>query len=186
MRRRIRTGKPPRCGERRGPESWGAADSITLVRIAASALLLVLPWRSAAFFAVYTVAGLSDALDGWVARKTGTASDFGARLDTLAETVFAVACMIRLLPVLDIPAWLWLWIGAIALIKVINLLSGLILQRKLVAKHTLLNKVTGLALFLLPLTLPFADLRYTGSFVCALAALAAVQEGHLIRTENRP
>ena len=54
------------------------------------------------------------------------------------------------------------------------------------AKHTLLNKVTGLALFLLPLTLPFADLRYTGSFVCALAALAAVQEGHLIRTENRP
>ena len=84
MRRRIRTGKPPRCGERRGPESWSAADSITLVRIAASALLLVLPWRSAAFFAVYTVAGLSDALDGWVARKTGTASDFGARLDSAA------------------------------------------------------------------------------------------------------
>lgn len=135
---------------------------------------------------MYAAAGLSDMLDGPIARRTRTTSDFGTRLDTLADTAFATACLIRLLPVLTIPAWLWLWIGAIALIKVINLLSGLILQRKLVAKHTLLNKVTGLALFLLPLTLPFADLRYTGSFVCALAALAAVQEGHLIRTENRP
>ena len=162
------------------------ANMLTGCRLLLSVLLLFPPVPSPGFWAVYAAAGLSDMLDGPIARRTRTASDFGARLDTLADTVFAVACMIRLLPVLDIPAWLWLWIGAIALIKVINLLSGLILQRKLVAKHTLLNKVTGLALFLLPLTLTFADLRYTGSFVCALAALAAVQEGHLIRTENRP
>lgn len=162
------------------------ANIVTGVRLLLSILLLFLPVPSPGFWAVYAAAGLSDMLDGPIARRTRTASDFGARLDTLADTAFAVACMIRLLPVLDIPAWLWLWIGAIALIKGINLLSGLILQRKLVAKHTLLNKVTGLALFLLPLTLPFADLRYTGSLVCALAALAAVQEGHLIRTEKRP
>lgn len=162
------------------------ANIVTGVRLLLSVLMLFLPVPSPGFWAVYAAAGLSDMLDGPIARRTRTTSDFGARLDTLADMAFAVACMIRLLPVLDIPAWLWLWIGAIALIKGINLLSGLILQRKLVAKHTLLNKVTGLALFLLPLTLPFADLRYTGSFVCALAALAAVQEGHLIRTENRP
>ena len=162
------------------------ANMLTGCRLLLSVLLLFLPVPSPGVWAVYAAAGLSDMLDGPIARRTRTASDFGARLDTLADTVFAVACMIRLLPVQDIPAWLWLWIGAIALIKVINLLSGLILQRKLVAKHTLLNKVTGLALFLLPLTLSFADLRYTGSLVCALATLAAVQEGHLIRTEKCP
>lgn len=162
------------------------ANMLTGCRLLLSVLLLFLPVSSPGFWAVYAAAGLSDILDGPIARRTRTASDFGARLDTLADTAFAVACMIRLLPVLDIPAWLWLWIGAIALIKGINLLSGLILQRKLVAKHTLLNKVTGLALFLLPLTLPFADLRYTGSLVCALTTLAAVQEGHLIRTEKCP
>lgn len=162
------------------------ANMLTGCRLLLSVLLLFPPVPSPGFWAVYAAAGLSDMLDGPIARRTRTASDFGARLDTLADTAFAVACMIRLLPVLDIPAWLWLWIGAIALIKGINLLSGLILHRRLVAKHTLLNRATGFALFLLPLTLPFADLRYTGSFVCALAALAAVQEGHLIRTENRP
>ena len=162
------------------------ASIVTGVRILLSVLILFLPVLSPGFWAVYAAAGLSDMIDGPIARHTHTASDFGARLDTLADTAFTLACMIRLLPALIIPVWLWLWIGAIALIKGINILSGLILQRKLVAKHTLLNKATGLALFLLPLTLPLADLRWTGSIVCALATLAAVQEGHLIRTENRP
>ena len=45
-----------------------------------------------------------------------------------------------------------------------------------------MNKVTGIALFLLPLTVPVIDLKYSGMFVCALATFAAVQEGHLIRT----
>lgn len=162
------------------------ANIVTGVRLLLSVLMLFLPVPSPGFWAVYAAAGLSDMLDGPIARRTRTASDFGARLDTLADMAFAAACMIRLLPVLTIPAWLWLWIGAIALIKGINLLSGLILHRRLVTKHTLLNRATGLALFLLPLTLPFADLRYTGSLVSALATLAAVQEGHLIRTEKRP
>ena len=162
------------------------ANMLTGCRLLLSVLLLFPPVPSPGFWAVYAAAGLSDMLDGPIARRTRTASDFGARLDTLADTVFAVACMIRLLPVLDIPAWLWLWIGAIALIKGINLLSGLILQRKFVAMHTRLNRLTGLSLFLLPLTLPFIDLRWSGGVVCALATLAAVQEGHLIRTEGRP
>lgn len=162
------------------------ANMLTGCRLLLSVLLLFLPVPSPEFWVVYAAAGLSDMLDGPIARHTRTASDFGARLDTLSDMAFAIACMIRLLPVLTIPAWLWLWIGAIALIKGITLLSGLILQRKLVAKHTLLNKATGLALFLLPLTLPFADLRCTGSLVCALATLAAVQEGHLLRTEKLP
>ena len=162
------------------------ANIVTGARILLSVLMLFVPVMSPGFWAVYTAAGLSDMLDGPIVRRTRTASDLGARLDTLADMAFAAACLIRLLPVLTIPAWLWLWIGAIALIKGINILSGLILQRKLVAKHTLLNKATGLALFLLPLTLPLADLRWTESIVCALATLAAVQEGHLIRTENRP
>ena len=162
------------------------ANIVTGCRMLLSGLLLFIPALTPGFWAVYAAAGLSDMLDGPIARHTRTASDFGARLDTLADVLFATACLIRLLPALTIPAWLWLWIGAIALIKGINLLSGLILQRKFVAMHTRLNRLTGLSLFLLPLTLPFIDLRWSGGVVCALATLAAVQEGHLIRTEGRP
>ena len=56
-------------------------------------------------------------MDGAVARKTGIVSELGARLDTIADLVFTAVCLIKLLPVLDVPAWLYLWIAVIAIIK---------------------------------------------------------------------
>ena len=88
---------------------WNMADTITSVRMAASLLLLFLPLRSAWFLTVYTLAGLTDALDGWLARKTGTASDFGARLDSMADLLFYAVLLFRLFPVLwrTLPAAVW-------------------------------------------------------------------------------
>lgn len=160
------------------------ANIITGCRILCSILLLFFPALSPTFFILYLVAGFTDMIDGTIARKTNTASEFGSRLDTIADMVFVAACMIKLFPVLTTPTWLLIWIGVIAIIKVINILSGYILQKKFVDKHTILNKVTGAALFILPLTLPLIELKYSGGFVCALATLAAVQEGHLIRRDS--
>ena len=70
----------------------------------------------------------------------------------------------------------------IATIKAVNLISGYVLQKKIVVLHTVMNKVTGILLFALPLTLTVIDLKYSGAVVCAAATFAAIQEGHLIRT----
>ena len=88
---------------------WNAADTETSVRIAASLVLLFIPLRSAGFLAVYTLTGLTDALDGWLARKTGTASDFGARLDSIADLLFYAVLLFRFSPVLwrALPAEIW-------------------------------------------------------------------------------
>ena len=91
-------------------------------------------------------------------------------------------CLIKLLPVLHIPAWLYAWIGIIALIKVVNIISGLAVQKKLVAVHSVMNKATGVLLFLLPLTIPAVPLRDSAIVTCAAATFAAIQEGHFIRT----
>ena len=91
-------------------------------------------------------------------------------------------CLIKLLPVLHIPAWLYAWIGIIALIKVVNIISGLAVQKKLVAVHSVMNKATGVLLFLLPLTIPAVPLRDSAIVICAAATFAAIQEGHFIRT----
>ena len=101
------------------------ANTITFFRIAASIVLLFCPVFSPAFYVFYIAAGLSDMLDGFVARKTDTVSKLGARLDTMADFVFVVVCLIKLLPVLSIPAWLYAWIGIIALIKNVNIISDL-------------------------------------------------------------
>ena len=160
------------------------ANTITFFRIAAGIILLFCPVFSPAFYVFYIAAGVSDMLDGFVARKTNTASRFGARLDTIADFVLVVVCLIKLLPVLRIPAWLYIWIGIIALIKVINIISGFVVQKRFVTVHSVMNKATGALLFLLPLTLPAVPLKYTAIVVCAAATFAAIQEGHFIRTER--
>ena len=147
-------------------------------------MLLFCPVLSPAFYVFYIAAGLSDMLDGFVARQTDTVSKLGARLDTIADFVFVVVCLIKLFPVLSIPAWLYIWIGIIALIKVINIISGFVVQKRFVTVHSVMNKATGALLFLLPLTLPAVPLKYTAIVVCAAATFAAIQEGHFIRTER--
>ena len=160
------------------------ANAITVFRITASIVLFFCPAFSPVFYLIYIAAGLSDMLDGFVARKTDTVSLLGARLDTIADFVFVVVCLIKLLPVLRIPAWLYAWIGMIALIKAVNIVSGFAVQKKLVAVHSVMNKATGVLLFLLPLTLPAVPLKYSAIVVCAVATFAAIQEGRLIRTER--
>ena len=159
------------------------ANIITSSRIVFSIAFLFFPTFSPAFYALYLAAGITDMIDGTVARNTGKASEFGAKLDSIADIVFVVICLIKLLPVISIPTWLYVWIGIVALIRIINIVSGLIMQKRFVMLHTIMNKVTGLLLFVLPLTVPFVDLKYIAIPVCAVATFAAIQEGHFIRTK---
>ena len=158
------------------------ANTITFFRIAASIVLLFCPVFSPAFYVFYIAAGLSDMLDGFVARKTDTVSMLGARLDTIADFMFVVVCLIKLFPILSIPAWLYIWIGIIALIKVVNIISGFIVQKRFVTVHSVMNKAAGALLFLLPLTISTVPVKTSVIVVCAAATFAAIQEGHFIRT----
>ena len=115
-------------------------------------------------------------IDGTVARKTKCASEFGARLDTVSDFVFMVVALIRFVPHLNIPTWLWIWIGVIAVIKLGNVTWGFVRTKNLISPHTVLNKVTGLLLFLLPVTSSFVELTYTLPVVCAVATVAAIHE----------
>ena len=109
---------------------------------------------------------------------------FGSKLDTIADFIFVVVCLFKLIPVLDVPVWLYVWIGIIAFIKVINIVSGYVVQKRFVAIHSMMNKVTGILLFVLPLTISFIDAKYSAVVVCIIATFAAVQEGHFIRTKK--
>ena len=158
------------------------ANAITCIRIVCSIVLLFCPVFSPAFYVLYIAAGVSDMADGAVARRTGTVSEFGSKLDTAADLVLVIACLVKLIPAVPLPVWLIIWAIVIALIKAINLISGYVKRKKLVVLHTVMNKVTGILLFVLPLTLTFMDLKYSGAVVSAVATFAAIQEGHLVRT----
>ncbi len=160
------------------------ANIITVIRILCSIALLFVSPFSKSFYALYITAGLSDMLDGPVARKTGTTSDCGSKLDSIADIIFVTVCLIKLLPIISIEKWLYIWIALIALIKIINIVSGLIMYKRIIFLYSVLNKITGLLAFILPLTLPILELRYSAPVVCTVATIAAIQEGHYIWTGN--
>ena len=161
------------------------ANIITGSRIVLSLPLLLIPLKSAWFYIFYLLCGLSDMLDGTVARRTKSASDFGARLDTVSDFVFMTVALIKFVPHLHIPVWLWIWIGIIAMIKLGNVVWGFIHTKKLISPHTVLNKVTGLLLFLLPVTISFIDITYTLPIVCTLATVAAIHEVYFTYSEKK-
>ena len=161
------------------------ANIITGSRIVFSLSLLFIPLSLAWFYALYLICGLSDMIDGTVARRTNSASEFGARLDTLSDFVFMSVALIKFVPHLHIPVWLWIWIGIISMIKFGNVVWGFVRTKKLIFPHTVLDKVTGLLLFLLPVTISFIDLTYTLPIVCTVATVAAIHEVYYIYSEKK-
>ena len=121
-------------------------------------------------------------VDGSIARKTGAVSSFGARLDTVADFLFVIASFVKILPVIRIPVWIWVWTAVIAMGKLVTLFWGFTQMKQMPSLHTIANKATGLCLFLLPLTISFVELRYTVPVVCIIATIAAIQEGYYIAT----
>ena len=121
-------------------------------------------------------------LDGSLARKLHAESKAGAVLDSVADICFVACSAVKLVPVLQIPIWLWIWAGVIVLIKLVNQVSALAVCKRFCFPHTLANKLTGLLLFIaVPMVfwsiIPIA-------IVAVVATFAAVQEGHFIRTRK--
>lgn len=156
------------------------ANIITASRILFSVVLLFLPVLGVGFYITYLLCGVTDMIDGTIARKTGAVSEFGARLDTVADIVFMFVCSIKMLPLMYIPVWLWVWIIIVALMKMLNIALVFIHKKKLISIHSVLNKTTGFALFLLPLSLTFVETTYSVATICVLATIAVMQEVYFI------
>lgn len=157
------------------------ANVITGARMLISLIMLLCPANDPVFYVLYVLAGFTDMIDGTVARKTNTASEFGSRLDTAADFVFVAVCLIKLIPVMYIPVWIYVWTGMIAVIKLVNLVIGFVAKKQLVAEHTIMNKITGGMLFALPLACMMVDIKYYAPIVCLIAMFAAIEENYIIR-----
>ncbi len=161
------------------------ANIITSSRILCSFLMIFFPLFSNQFYIIYLLCGISDMIDGTIARKTNTNNEFGARFDTIADFIFITIVIIKLLPVLHISIWLWIWIAIIAIIKIDNAISVIIHRKQFVEIHTVMNKITGLTLFLLPITMHFVELKYSFIVVCFVATFSAIQERFIVKKGHK-
>ncbi|MGN0823011.1 MAG: CDP-alcohol phosphatidyltransferase family protein [Candidatus Gallimonas sp.] len=160
------------------------ANFITGFRAVCAIVLLPVRTFSVPFYLVYATAGISDMLDGFVARRTKTASTYGAKIDGIADFILTAVCIVKILPRIPIPGWLSVWIAGIALIKCANYLFGT-LSHKQYMLHTVANKTTGFLLFLTPFFVNRIALPFIAIPLCIVATFAAAQEGYLIATSDR-
>lgn len=158
---------------------------ITGIRIVSALSLILCPPFSVLFYVLYLIGGVSDVLDGIIARWLGTETKTGAQLDTIADIVFTAVIFIKVLPAIRIPTWVIVWIVCIAVIKAVNLVSGFVIRKRFAAEHTVPNKICGVLLFALPLCigfLPGKPVTVLTVLTCVAAAFAAVHEWYCIRT----
>ena len=153
---------------------------ITALRIVGSVGLLFCNVAGWQFWTLYVFCGISDMIDGWLARKHQAESKTGSVLDSIADLLFVACCAIQLLPTMSIPSWLWIWAGIILIIKIVNQIIALTRIKQFCLPHTIANKLTG---FLLFLTVPTISWRIIPIAIVALiATFAAIQEGYSIST----
>ena len=155
---------------------------LSSLRIAGAVALLLSDVSSILFGVLYIVCGISDIADGWLARKLKCVTRTGALLDSLADICFIACCAWKLLPILELPQWLWLWAGVIVAIKVVNQFSTLVMYGHCCFPHTLANKWAGFLLFIaVPMTF-WSIIPIT--IVASVATFAAIHENYFIRTRN--
>ena len=155
--------------------------------LSASRIVLCLPLllvdaMTILFWMLYVIAGMTDMIDGFLARRWGVESKFGARLDSMADFVFVLAVGYKLFPCLKLPVTLWMMIGIIALVKIVNAISAYIVRHRIEFPHTKANKLAGFLLFIGMMAIGQSYFVPVAWGIACIALFAAIQEGHYIRS----
>ncbi|MCL2199762.1 MAG: CDP-alcohol phosphatidyltransferase family protein [Defluviitaleaceae bacterium] len=152
------------------------ANLITASRITGAMLLWFIEPFSALFYTTYLACGISDVLDGHIARKTNTVSKFGSALDSIADFILTLVMLLIFIPILAWERWMVCWIIGIAMVRFISMGVGFWKYRSLPLLHTYANKATGIALFCFPLFYHIVGLTATAILLCSIASLSSLEE----------
>lgn len=156
------------------------ANSLTILRIIFSPLLLFHPPLSPAFDILYILLGLTDILDGFIERKTKTTSKLGSILDSIGDIVLCVSSFTAIYPHLQLNAYFTILIAIIFTLRVVNIRVAFIKEKKLILLHIVPNKATGFLFYLFPLTLNFIPHDLSATVIAGVALYASISEGCLI------
>ena len=125
---------------------------LTSIRLIGALVTIFLPINQAAYYIVYGVAGLTDAFDGMIARKTNSSSQFGSILDSIADWVFYVVMAYKFFLTLwnNLPLVFWILLGVALAIRAVTYTYVYVKFKKFDSIHTYGSKLTGALTFLIP------------------------------------
>jgi cardiolipin synthase len=133
------------------------------------------------FLVLFLIAGLSDFLDGYLARRYKITSSLGHFLDTLADVPFYLSALIILL--LTYPNVLnewFVWILIFVLTSFLPLLSSLYTYKKIVFEHTKLYKLLSSLLFMVVIASLFMNVSVMIPVIITGYIIAHIQLSYII------
>lgn len=153
-------------------------DVFTFLRILCALVLLFLTPLGIPFLAVYALSGLSDLLDGFLARKLNQASPMGAKLDSIADLFLYITVLVRLIPALKarLPGWFWYIVAFCLLLRFCCYVFAAMKFHRFASEHTYLNKATSFLVFTVPFLLKLPGFVWFAGVICLVATLASAQE----------
>lgn len=128
------------------------------------------------FWLVYLYCGVSDILDGYVARKWQQQSDLGSQLDSVADVLFFVVIAVLCIFNISFSKYIWFWIGFIICIRIVTYSIGYIKYHVFCAIHTNANKVMGLLLFCIPIWIVLFGDDVISSILLIVAIYSSLEE----------
>lgn len=144
---------------------WNLPNQITLARIALAFLYILFQsvglshqnfYSNTIALVIFIIAGISDWLDGYLARKMNLLSDFGRLFDPLADKILICAALIGLMAYQMIPYWMVVLIISreflITGLRLIALQQGKILSAEKAGKHKTLSQIVTIIVALLTLS----------------------------------
>jgi CDP-diacylglycerol--glycerol-3-phosphate 3-phosphatidyltransferase len=143
------------------------ANRITLSRLVLTVLFVVSlnsswPYARTTALIIFLVAGLSDFIDGEIARRYGVITNFGKLMDPLVDKIMMAAAFISLVPLKAVPAWAATAVVArdflITGLRLMATAKGQILPAERLGKQKTSWQIITVVFFLALLSM--AELRY--------------------------
>lgn len=158
---------------------------LTGLRIVCSSILLVTPVYTIRFYLLYLISGITDVLDGQLARRFHVASKFGASLDNIADYSLILCTLVKVLPVLKMKIWSFVWGVCMLAAHVSSSIIAFIKYKRIIVLHTLANKLLGAVVYVVPLLAGFCDHTLLISAVCVFMCFSVPEEIYLLLTSKK-
>ena len=122
-------------------------NTLTLARIVAVPLLvwLIIDQEMLAAFLVFVLAGISDAADGFLAKRYGWNTELGAYLDPIADKALLVTIYVTLGLAGYLPVWLVIAVVSRDILIVGAVLLAWMMARPIIVKPLLVSKANTLS-----------------------------------------
>jgi CDP-diacylglycerol--glycerol-3-phosphate 3-phosphatidyltransferase len=149
-----------------------------------AALLMLKQSKGLAVFCclIFTIAAVTDLLDGYVARRYGAVSTLGKLLDPLADKLLVTTALIMLIPLNRLPAWIALLILSRELLvtglRAIASSTGIVVAASGLGKLKSITQYVGLGILIFPLgVLPIPFLHEIGMILVYAALILTLWSG---------